>query len=108
MIPQYLREISQDVFTLYTLYILVSVAMLGLAVVRAVPMYIKGPWDRRFQGGVWIVLTLTFTYYTYLYHKAKQERDVQNEKWYRELLLATIYVLIFLWLFPAILGFYGW
>jgi hypothetical protein len=71
-------------------------------------MYIKGPWDRRFQGGVWIVLAGAFTYYTYLYHQARKNRDTQKELMYQELLLALTFTIAFLWVLPAILGFYGW
>lgn len=103
-IPQVVR----DVLTWYTLYVVIAVGLSGSAVVRAVPMYIKGPWDRRFQGGVWIALAAAFTYYTYLYHQARANHDTEREVMYQELLLALTFTLAFLWVLPAILGFYGW
>jgi hypothetical protein len=104
MIPDSLR----GVFTLYTMYILIAAVMSAVALFRSVPMYVFGSWDARVQSGVWIALTVVFSYYTYLYHQARKEKETEREIMYRELLLALTLCLVFLLGLPFVLGYFGW
>jgi membrane protein implicated in regulation of membrane protease activity len=90
------------------MYIVIAIGMSAFAVTRSVPMYVLGSWDARVQSGVWIALTAMFSYYTYLYHQARKEKQTEREIVYRELLLALTLCLVFLLFLPYILGYYGW
>jgi hypothetical protein len=104
MIPESIR----NVFTLYSFFILVSVALVIQAVGRAIPRYVVGSWDARLQAGVWIAISAVFSYYTYLYHRAREEKRSKQADEYREMLLAFTFGLAFLWLLPYALLYYGW